>query len=597
MSGPLEDTQQIVFNRCLGNSVGSDVTLVIGVDTECKTASRIDLAPPFSPTGQLSSFNEERGIYVTALGDMLVCGVGFVADLPPGTNVRCRIYDADGNTRGALLYDESMMSYQTGMAAHYVPFDLFFTTLDACQDYDITFEVDNANAWDYWDEGPDPFPLDHAGLIRTRNGELTGDATDPDRIHIEVLGFEYPCEQLTDLAPPAAAPTVLPTLLTNRGMYITPLRTMRLCSILFYASIDPAATVTARVYEASGTTRGVLLAESHFPSAGSGMLQQGAPMDIVLLEGEHYNLTIDYGSAADLEVFDETAITLPYNIGDVMQVRDGEVNGNAAFDNYLPHFSIEWGEVGGGNYIGLSPPTGSESAGTTDFDGRGLYVTPALGQQVYAVSWEADVPEGEPISAGVFEASGGVQGALISQGYVFSGGPGRRWHTIPVSVEFEAGAEYNVVVQWNDVNEYTQWTGSSFTYTPNGLTKVLSASDVAGAPASEVVHLRYRTCGGNGGTATAVLDTPLRAPMYLRPPSPNPATGSTLLSFQLQREGSVSLAVYDVRGRRVAEVLNTALSAGPHERMFDTHGLASGVYFVRLRTPTASVTRKLVVSR
>jgi len=126
---------------------------------------------------------------------------------------------------------------------------------------------------------------------------------------------------------------------------------------------------------------------------------------------------------------------------------------------------------------------------------------------------------------------------------------------------------------------------------------VLGASDVAGAPASEVVHLRYRTCGANGGTSTAILDTPQRTPMYLRPPSPNPAAGRTTLSFQLEREGTVSLTVYDVQGRRVAKVLDASLAAGPHERMFDTHGLASGVYFVRLQTPTASVTRKLVVSR
>lgn len=597
MTGPLEDTQQIVFNRCLGNSVGSLVTLVIGVDTECRTAAKIDLDPGLTPTGQLASFGNEHGLFVTVMGDMLVCGVGFVADLPPGTTVRCRIYDADGNTRGALLHDESMMSYQTGMATHYVPFDLFATTFDACRDYNISFEFDDANAWDYWDEGPDPYPVDYAGLIRVRNADLAGNPAAPERIHIEVLGFEYPCEQLTELAPPGETPTVLPTVLTNRGMYVTPMRTIRLCSILFYASIDPTATVTARVYEASGTTRLSLLAESHFPSAGSGMLQQGAPMDIVLLEGEQYNLTIDYGSTADLEVFDETSITLPYDIGDLMRVRDGEVNGDAAFDTYLPNFSIEWGEVGGGSYIGLSPPTGTETVGTTGNVGRGLYVTPALGQQVYAVSWEADVPEGEPISAGVFEASGGVQGSLISQGTVFSTGPGRRWHTIPVSAEFEAGAEYNVVVGWADVNGYPQWTGSAFTYEPNGLTKVLGASDVTGAPATEVVHLRYRTCGGNGGTATAVRDTPLHAPMYLRPPSPNPATGTTMLSFQLEREGSVSLAVYDVKGRRVAEVLDAALSAGPHERRFDTRGLPSGVYFVRLHTPTASVTRKLVVSR
>ena len=598
MPGPLLDTQSVTFHQCLtANEYSADATLVIGVDTECTTAAPLDLAPDFPPTGQFPSANEERGVYITSMSDYLVCGVGITADLSPGTTVHCRIYEADGTTRGALLHSGSTMSYETGMTTHYVPFNLFLTQLSECQDYSIVFFLDTVGDLEYWDEGADPFPLDHAALIRTREGELNGDPSATERIHITLLGVEFPCEQLTDLAVPGETPAVLPTLLTDRGMFVTPLRTIRLCSILFNANVDPTATVTARVYEAVGTTRLGLLAEGRFPSAGSGMQQQGAPVNVVLLEGEHYNISLDYELPADIEVFDETAITLPYNIGDVMQVRDGEVGGNPAHDNYLPRFLIEWGEVGGGNYIGLSPASGAETEGTTDNDGRGVYLSALADQQVYAISWYADVPEGETISCGVFEAPGGVQGALISYGTIFSGGDGQRWHSVPVSAEFETGSEYNVVVSWTDVNEYTEWQNVTFPYSPNGLVEVTGGSTDGGAPHADVVHLSYRTCGGSGGTTTAIVDTPMRTPMYLRPPSPNPASGVATLGFQLESEGSVSLTVYDVKGRRVAEVVGTTLSAGPHERSFDTRGLPSGVYFVKLQTPTASVTRKLVVSR
>jgi len=60
----------------------------------------------------------------------------------------------------------------------------------------------------------------------------------------------------------------------------------------------------------------------------------------------------------------------------------------------------------------------------------------------------------------------------------------------------------------------------------------------------------------------------------------------------------VSVTVYDVLGRRVATLVDNArYPAGPAELAFDRGDLASGVYFVKLQTPTRSLSRRMVLVR
>jgi hypothetical protein len=60
----------------------------------------------------------------------------------------------------------------------------------------------------------------------------------------------------------------------------------------------------------------------------------------------------------------------------------------------------------------------------------------------------------------------------------------------------------------------------------------------------------------------------------------------------------VELAVYDVRGRRVATVLDAEVRVpGPGVAEMSVGELPSGVYFVRLHAEGRSIARKLVVLR
>ncbi len=85
---------------------------------------------------------------------------------------------------------------------------------------------------------------------------------------------------------------------------------------------------------------------------------------------------------------------------------------------------------------------------------------------------------------------------------------------------------------------------------------------------------------------------------FLHDSAPNPVTGSSKISFELDVPADAQLVLYDVAGRRVKVIMPaTALPRGSHTVSFDTNHLAAGVYFYRLLANTRSLTRKLVIAK
>jgi hypothetical protein len=78
---------------------------------------------------------------------------------------------------------------------------------------------------------------------------------------------------------------------------------------------------------------------------------------------------------------------------------------------------------------------------------------------------------------------------------------------------------------------------------------------------------------------------------------PNPFNPSTKIEFALPKSSFASLQVYDVFGRRVAELVNETLEAGTYRAQWHAGGFASGVYFYRLQVGPFSQTKKLVLVR
>jgi len=81
---------------------------------------------------------------------------------------------------------------------------------------------------------------------------------------------------------------------------------------------------------------------------------------------------------------------------------------------------------------------------------------------------------------------------------------------------------------------------------------------------------------------------------------PNPFVGETVLRFALPAAGPVSLRVYDVQGRRVAELVNGPLPAGRHVVRWDgisshRQACSAGVYFIRLETVSGVKEERVVL--
>lgn len=76
---------------------------------------------------------------------------------------------------------------------------------------------------------------------------------------------------------------------------------------------------------------------------------------------------------------------------------------------------------------------------------------------------------------------------------------------------------------------------------------------------------------------------------------PNPFNPSTNIQFTIPSSSTVSLVVYDILGREVAELLNQPMESGYHTKRFDGSALASGIYLYKLTVNGTSVTKKMLL--
>ncbi len=112
-----------------------------------------------------------------------------------------------------------------------------------------------------------------------------------------------------------------------------------------------------------------------------------------------------------------------------------------------------------------------------------------------------------------------------------------------------------------------------------------------------------------GAFVTHVVEKTLPTEFGLDQNYPNPFNPTTEIRFQISVQRTpygevrsqksevshVTLKVYDMLGRQVRTLVNEELKAGSYETTFDATGLASGVYFYRLRAGEFVQTKRLVL--
>ncbi len=76
---------------------------------------------------------------------------------------------------------------------------------------------------------------------------------------------------------------------------------------------------------------------------------------------------------------------------------------------------------------------------------------------------------------------------------------------------------------------------------------------------------------------------------------PNPFNHSTLISYELTQANDVSLAVYDVTGKKVMELAQGKQLSGKHNITLDGSSLNSGVYYYTLKAGADHLTKKMII--
>ncbi len=84
---------------------------------------------------------------------------------------------------------------------------------------------------------------------------------------------------------------------------------------------------------------------------------------------------------------------------------------------------------------------------------------------------------------------------------------------------------------------------------------------------------------------------------HLHQSYPNPFNPKTTIAYYIPEASDVKLVVYDLLGRKIAELVNESEQAGLHEAEWDASGLASGVYFYKITAGSFQDVKKAVLIR
>ena len=78
---------------------------------------------------------------------------------------------------------------------------------------------------------------------------------------------------------------------------------------------------------------------------------------------------------------------------------------------------------------------------------------------------------------------------------------------------------------------------------------------------------------------------------------PNPFNPTTTITYQLPKDGAVTLKIYDILGREVKTLVNEYKPAGSYSVTFNASNLASGVYIYQLKSGDFIANKKLVLMK
>ena len=83
----------------------------------------------------------------------------------------------------------------------------------------------------------------------------------------------------------------------------------------------------------------------------------------------------------------------------------------------------------------------------------------------------------------------------------------------------------------------------------------------------------------------------------LNPCFPNPAKGSTTISFRVNRDTEVSIDLFDIRGERIRNLVTKTFTSGEHTVPVSVADLRPGMYIYQMKAGFFKATQKMIVIR
>lgn len=78
---------------------------------------------------------------------------------------------------------------------------------------------------------------------------------------------------------------------------------------------------------------------------------------------------------------------------------------------------------------------------------------------------------------------------------------------------------------------------------------------------------------------------------------PNPFNPNTVINYSLPRQAKVAIKIYDALGKEVTTLIDGEKPAGNYSVEFKSNSLSSGIYYYRMKTDEAVITKKMVLMK
>ena len=147
---------------------------------------------------------------------------------------------------------------------------------------------------------------------------------------------------------------------------------------------------------------------------------------------------------------------------------------------------------------------------------------------------------------------------------------------------------------YNGSTPVTSWTdGSTYIYNgPKWLHYKISALDstLKESVPSDKVKINGRIPKQSSGEQNNLINS-----YEIRQNHPNPFNPTTTIHYAVKEKGLVSLAVYDILGREVAELVNESKDEGSYTVNFNAGSLPSGVYIYSFRVNDFTAIKKMTL--